>query len=194
MQIQLPAFLDPVHDGQRTFRTVLDAMARPGRVGATAEIVAPAPWVSAAAAVCLTLLDLETRLWVQPGFSVEGQNWVQFHTGCRWGRSPQDAHFALIWDAATCPPLSRFHPGSAEFPETSTTLILQLPALSGGQPMTLTGPGILGTQLMAPPLSPSFWAQWQANHQAYPLGVDVLCCAGTSLVALPRTAQATPTA
>lgn len=192
MPTQLPAFPNPVHDTQRTFRTVLDAMAHPGRIGATAAVVAPVPLQPSAAAVCLTLLDFETHLWLQPGFSAEAQQWLQFHTGCRWARSPQTAAFALIWDAATCPSLDTFQQGTAEYPETSTTLILQLPALSGGEMVTLAGPGILGSRAIAPPLPPTFWLQWQANHQHYPLGVDLICCAGTDLLALPRTSHAIP--
>lgn len=184
-----PAFSNPVHDAQRTFRSILDAMAHPGTIRAVAPVSAPAPLVPAIAALCLTLLDLETHVWVQPGLPEACQTWLQFHTGFRRTETPHLAQFALVWDMQTAPPLETFCLGSSEFPEASTTLIGQLPALEGGRRVEVQGPGILGTRAIAPPLPAPFWPQWQINHQHYPLGVDVILCAETDLLALPRTAQ-----
>jgi alpha-D-ribose 1-methylphosphonate 5-triphosphate synthase subunit PhnH len=37
--------------------------------------------------------------------------------------------------------------------------------------------------------SAQFWAQWQANHAAFPRGVDVLFTCGADAVGLPRTTR-----
>ena len=64
-------FADPVHDAQRSFRAVLDAMSRPGRIAQITGVTAPGPLGAAAGAVLLTLVDHETRLWLDPDAAAE---------------------------------------------------------------------------------------------------------------------------
>lgn len=184
-----PGFQNPVHDAQRTFRTLLDALARPGRVDRLPiDLTPPASLSPACAGACLTLLDLDTWVWRQPGLDAEVSRWLSFHTGCRFTQSPQQATFALITDGATLPDLQTFAWGSAEAPEASTTLLIQVPSLLGGIPVTVHGPGILGDWAIAPQLPLCFWTQWVAHHQTYPRGVDVFLFGQHDVMGLPRTA------
>ena len=185
----LPAFKDPVHDAQRTFRALLDAMARPGIPQTTATLTPPDELSSSCAAACLTLLDLETVVWLQPGLSEAVHAWLTFHTNCRFTSAPQTADFALIWDIATAPSLVAFHQGTPEYPEASTSLFIQLPALAGGTAMRLEGPGILNSIVLNLPFAQNFWTQWQAMTANYPLGVDGWCFAHNQVLGLPRTAR-----
>lgn len=189
MLTQLPSFKDPVHDAQQTFRALLDALARPGIPQATAELTVPEGLTPSCAAACLTLLDLETMMWLQPGLPEVARSWLLFHTGCRFVPHPQAADFALIWDIETVPSLFDFSWGTAEFPEASTSLLIQLPALWGGNPVTLCGPGILDVITVVAPLPVEFWQQWQEMTADYPLGVDSWCFAGDQVLGLPRTAR-----
>ncbi len=194
-----PGFHDRVHDAQRTFRTLLDALAHPGQVGAIAPRLTPPPGLGiGCAAACLTLLDLETRLWLAPGLdagldaglNAELEAWLVFHTGCRMVRSPAQADFAVIGAQGSCPDLDAFSWGTADYPEASTTVLIQVDGLGGGEPMLLRGPGIKTEQAIAPQVSPHFWAQWAANHRAYPLGIDVFLFTDDRVMGLPRTAAA----
>ena len=128
-----PGFSDPVMESQGTFRTVLNAMINPGRVlSAGGSLKAPEPLHPAAAAVCLTLLDFETPLWVDlPGGS-ESMRWLQFHCGCPLIPHPSAAKFALITNWTDAPSLGEFYIGKDESPGSSATLILQVSGLTSG--------------------------------------------------------------
>lgn len=186
----IPGFQDRVHDAQSTFRTLLTALAHPGQIEAIAVTITPPEGITPAlAAACLTLLDLETRVWLQPGLAAAVAPWLLFHTGCRVTPHPHQADFAVIWNSFEMPDLTTFQWGTAEAPETSTTLFIQTPQLSEGQAVVLSGPGILHERAIAPQLPASFWPQWHANHRAYPLGVDVFLFAQHHVMGLPRTAN-----
>jgi alpha-D-ribose 1-methylphosphonate 5-triphosphate synthase subunit PhnH len=188
---QLPGFQDPVQQAQQTFRALLEALARPGMPQAPAAVTPPAGLRPSCAAACLTLLDLETTLWIQPGLAPEVQAWLLFHTGCHLTEKPEQADFALIWDLETAPRLDHFQWGSPEYPEASTSLLVQCPDpdASSGLPVTLQGPGIRQALRVAWPLPMDFWEQWQQMTAQYPLGVDVWICTKTQVWGLPRTTQ-----
>ncbi|MBD2108084.1 phosphonate C-P lyase system protein PhnH [Nodosilinea sp. FACHB-13] len=186
---QLPGFKDPVHDAQQTFRALLDALARPGIQQTTASLTPPEGLNPGCAAACLTLLDLETTVWLQPGISESVRSWLLFHTGCRFTAQPQTADFAVIDRIETMPRLEEFNWGTAAYPEASTSLLIQLPALQGAESATLHGPGILDTVTIQMPLVADFWQQWQAMTTNYPLGLDIWCFADRQVLGLPRTAR-----
>ncbi len=182
----LPGFQDAIHEAQTTFRTLLDALAHPGRsCPITSPVTLPDRMFSTCAVACLTLLDLETQVWLQPGLEIEP--WLRFHTGCRLTQDPQQANFAVIWDVVRSPALQAFNPGTAEYPEASTTLLIQVEGLVGGEAVVLEGPGILGERTIAPNLPAQFWQQWISNHHAYPLGIDIFLFDQTHVMGLPRT-------
>jgi alpha-D-ribose 1-methylphosphonate 5-triphosphate synthase subunit PhnH len=177
-----PGFADPVADAQACFRAVLDAMARPGRLHAVPGVAAPAPLCDAAAAVLLTLADHETGLWLDPAAGA-ARGWVGFHTGAPEAPLGRAA-FAL---ALSLPPLEALCQGADETPEGSATVILQIGALGSGEAFVLEGPGLREpTVLRADGLPADFAGTWAANRARFPLGVDLILCAGGQLTALPR--------
>jgi alpha-D-ribose 1-methylphosphonate 5-triphosphate synthase subunit PhnH len=182
--ISLPGFEDPVRDAQVTFRAVLDAMARPGRLHNVGQsLTAPAPLDRATAAVLLTLIDNETPLWLDPA-AVAARDWLAFHCGAAIIDAPGEATFAL---ALSMPNLDELPGGTHETPETSATLILQVSALGTGTRYRLSGPGLrVPTPLAVTGLPEDFTRIWQANHALYPRGIDLVLCADTTLTALPR--------
>lgn len=186
----LPGFADYVLDSQRAFRALLDAMDHPGRVvEVPGSETAPDPLHPATAAVCLTLADFETPLWLDARAStLETLAYLRFHCGCRLVDAPGQGRFALISEPGSMPPLTAFAAGSDEFPERSTTLIVQVEALVTGRGRRLTGPGIrVEARLEARGLPDTFWRDFRHNHALFPRGVDVLLTAGRELAALPRT-------
>lgn len=188
----LPGLADPTLDRQRIFRSVLEAISRPGRiVDMTAVIQTPVPLHPATAAVCLTLLDFDTPLWLDDAATrPEVVEWLRFHCGMPLASEPEAAGFALVTDAEHMPPLSSFNAGTAEHPERSATVIVQVRALIRGRGRRLTGPGIADeVHLDVAGVPESFWTWTSDNHAQFPRGVDVLVSAGQVIAALPRTTR-----
>jgi alpha-D-ribose 1-methylphosphonate 5-triphosphate synthase subunit PhnH len=182
-------FAEPVLAAQATFRTVMNAMARPGTVRYLIGIAAPPPLSPTAAAVALTLLDYETAFWLDAPLAAapEVARWISFHTGARLTADPAAAAFAFVADAAAAPPFARFALGSPEYPDRSTTMVLQVEQLTEGDGMVLRGPGIAGSRrLAASPLPADFLARLADNRAQFPRGVDVLLAAADAVAGLPR--------
>ena len=179
-----PGFADPVADAQATFRAVLDAMARPGRLHRVGQALEPPPPLDrATAAVLLALTDHETPLWLDPGCAA-ASDWLAFHCGTAIVTDPAHASFAV---ALTLPDLANLPAGSHEVPEASATLLVQVRALGHGTAWRLTGPGLREPALLAIDGLPHDFARiWRDNHALFPRGIDLVLCAGEQLAALPR--------
>jgi alpha-D-ribose 1-methylphosphonate 5-triphosphate synthase subunit PhnH len=186
-------FADPVFDAQKVFRAVMDAMAQPGTVQSSGDLtVPPAPLSAVAAAVALALCDADTPLWLDPAVqsSSAARHWLGFHTGAPLANTPADAHFAIVTDPAELMALENFAQGTQEYPDRSTTLIMQVSSLSGGTALHLEGPGIETSASIAPTSLPRhFVEQWKQNHARFPRGVDVILAAPEGVACLPRTTR-----
>jgi alpha-D-ribose 1-methylphosphonate 5-triphosphate synthase subunit PhnH len=186
----LAGLADPTLDSQRIFRGLLEAMAHPGRiVDVAAAFQPPPPLHPAAASACLALLDFDTPLWLDDAAArSDAIEWLRFHCGVPIVAGPQAARFALIADPERMPPLDAFDAGTAEHPERSATLIVQVPTLLGGTGRRLTGPGIaVEARLEIAGVPDAFWTWVAGNHARFPLGVDIVLSAGRVIAALPRT-------
>ena len=192
MITNLLGFQNLIHDSQTTFRTLLNALSRPGTVNKIdVQLTPPSRLNVACAAACLTLFDLETQIWLQPGIDEEINNWLLFHTGCRFTKDVNQADFAVIWDIDSMPDLSQFKQGTPVYPEDSTTLLIMLGRQELDMPTDkypiISGAGIDGQITIPINLSDSFWQQWQKNHNSYPLGVDIYFFFYNGVIGLPRT-------
>jgi len=179
-----------VFAAQSTFRKVMDATARPGSIQTIAATEgAPAQLAQGAAAIALTLFDHDTPIWLDPAVASEKvKQWLRFNTGCPIVADQTQAAFALGGDLAALPQLESFALGTPDYPDRSTTLILQLASLTDGDRLSLSGPGIQGTASLAPAgLPKDFIEQLAANRALFPRGVDLLLVAGNNVAALPRT-------
>lgn len=185
-------FERPALEAQRIYRRLLDAMARPGRLQDLSEAPEPPAGLSrATAGIALTLLDFETRVWLDPSLrGGEAEAWLRFHCNCPFVEDPKAAAFALVVDAGAMPRLDDFDEGDARYPDRSTTIIVQIPSLRGGEPVTLEGPGIDGAAEVAPAGLPTdFWQQMADNGREFQLGVDLMVVDDEAVLGLPRTVR-----
>jgi alpha-D-ribose 1-methylphosphonate 5-triphosphate synthase subunit PhnH len=188
-----PGFADKVASAQSTFRSVMDAMARPGSVQrVVASTGFPVPLMRGTAAIALTLFDHDTPIWLDARMSETSDvtKWLKFHSGAPVVQDSSIASFALIGDAAALPGLERFSLGSNEYPDRSTTLIVQLESLAEGAKIELRGPGIDGSATIQAAIKPAdLFERLTVNEKLFPRGIDVVLVADDSIVAIPRTAR-----
>ncbi|MHC0052600.1 phosphonate C-P lyase system protein PhnH [Actibacterium sp. D379-3] len=188
MQALTGGFADAPVQAAQAFRAALNAMARPGRIQTLRGATPPAPLSVAAGTLLLTLADAETPVYLAPSHDLpELRDWLAFHTGAPIV-GPAEAVFAVGgWSALH--PLRAYRIGTAEYPDRSATLIVEVALLSKAG-ATLTGPGIETTETLRLPNITAL----QANAALYPLGLDFYFTAGDQLAGLPRTTQvAAPT-
>lgn len=190
-EILLPAWDEPVHASQATFRTVLDALSRPGVLHTLPVAVSgPVPLEMATAALLLALADFDTPIWRDAQACAPAvAAWLRFHCGCPMTGMPDEAAFAVIAEPAALA-IARFARGSSEYPDRSTTVLVQVPSLVAGPASTLSGPGIEHEAVLrVGGLPGDFERQWQHNAAGFPLGVDLVFCCGNRIVGLPRTTR-----
>jgi alpha-D-ribose 1-methylphosphonate 5-triphosphate synthase subunit PhnH len=189
---ELPAgFADKMLAAQSTFRSVMDAMARPGSVQRIRPVAGtPAPMMRGTAAIALTLFDHDTPVWLDGATAAtpDVAKWLKFHTSAPVIADSSVCSFAVVGDAQNLPPLDRLALGSSEYPDRSTTLILQVDSLVAPT-WELTGPGIDGTAVLQAKIPASLIEQLAVNAALFPRGIDVVLVHDDAIVAIPRTTR-----
>jgi len=178
-------FADAPREAAVAFRAALQALARPGRIETVAGAVPPAPASPAAGALLLTLCDPETGVYLAGDHDSPAlRQWITFHCGAPLV-GPERADFALgSW--AALQPLSTYRIGTAEYPDRSATLIVEMDRLEA-KGARLTGPGIETEAALSLPELAAF----QGNRARFPLGFDCYFTCGDRLAGLPRSTRVT---
>jgi len=191
---EMPAgFADKVLSAQTTFRSVMDAMARPGIVRQVkASVGTPSALMRGTAAIALTLFDHDTPIWLDRTMA-EGADvakWLKFHSGAPVIADSSVCSFALVGHGDALPAFDRLSLGSNEYPDRSTTLILQVESLAEGKVYELCGPGIDGTAVLQAMIEPEdLFERLAVNATLFPRGLDVVLVHDDAVVAIPRTTR-----
>jgi len=180
-------FKAPPVDSAHAFRAIMEAMARPGQIQKIAGAQPPAPLSIAAGTVLLTLCDTDTPVYLAGNADTDdARAWLAFHTGAPL-TGPSHAMFAVgEWD--TLMPLGGYPVGTPEYPDRSTTLIVECAELEASG-ATLRGPGIKSEAALSLPETRAF----QSNRALFPLGLDFIFTCGDELAALPRSTEVSRT-
>ena len=186
-------FSDPVLQSQGGFRAIMDALANPGTVQKLAlPATAHRHLTGELASVLLTLSDQDTPIWLADALrGADGvEPFVAFHTGAPVVQEPGRAMFAFATSADALPRLDAFNLGTQEYPDRSTTIVLAVPALTSGAELITRGPGIRDHGHISPlGLPGDFIAQWAANRDLFPRGIDLLLVADGAVMGLPRSTR-----
>ncbi|MBB3290817.1 MULTISPECIES: phosphonate C-P lyase system protein PhnH [unclassified Rhizobium] len=189
-------FIDPVFDAQSVFKKAMDAMARPGTLQTVeADVAPPAPLGVAAGAIGLTLCDHDTSVWLSNSLARSSlPEWLGFHTGAPVISDRLEAQFAFIEAGMALSSFSQFGIGTQEYPDRSTTIVLEVQSLEGGKELALSGPGIKDVTMIGPVGLPDALLRiWNDNRALFPRGVDLILTADRQFLCLPRTTKITAT-
>jgi alpha-D-ribose 1-methylphosphonate 5-triphosphate synthase subunit PhnH len=189
-------FAEPVFEAQSVFKMLMDGMARPGTIQTVAaDVTAPAPLGMAAGAIGLTLCDHDTPVWLSSGLARSAiPEWLGFHTGAPLTTEKAEARFAFVEAGTMLSTFGLFAAGTQEYPDRSTTVVIELADLEGGRRLALMGPGIQSVTEIAPVgLPETFLRLWTENRALFPRGIDIVLTAGKRFLCLPRTTKITAT-
>jgi alpha-D-ribose 1-methylphosphonate 5-triphosphate synthase subunit PhnH len=194
---------DRVLHAQADFRSLLDALARPGTIKALGQsALVPPPRLNVSSAfVGFALLDAGV------GFHLVNMSDAEAtYLAANTGASPaalEEAAFVFTDGHEPSSTLEGINCGSLTYPDTSATIVIQVDALSpepqpGGLMLTLEGPGIDGrAQASLRGLNPDLLLALAARNAEFPLGIDALvtCDDGRGgrprVLGVPRTSRVT---
>ena len=190
-------FADLSHDSQIVFAVLMQAFAHPGSLYKIPNLLwAPDPLSQVTAAILLGLCDFETPLWLDKMLNTQAvQDYLRFHIAAPIVESTQNAKFAVVAHLQAMPHFDEFSLGSLDYPDESTTLIIQLESLKGKQGFSVSGPGI--DPNISPPsfypegLHEDFFEKRARLQSLFPRGLDIIFVCGGSVIALPRSTLVT---
>lgn len=176
-------FEKPAVQSAHAFRSVMEAMARPGTVQDIGGATPPVPLSAATGCVLLTLCDTDTPVYLAGEADCEAvRAWLAFHTGAPLS-GPSHCAFAVgRWEDLL--PLSAYPIGTADYPDRSATLIVDCPTLTTSGAV-LRGPGIKSQTALSLPERAAF----QSNRALFPLGLDFILTCEDRVAALPRSTE-----
>jgi alpha-D-ribose 1-methylphosphonate 5-triphosphate synthase subunit PhnH len=190
---------DEVFDSQATFRALLEAMSRPGRIfqaPARRYEGAPSGLTPHVLSILKTLCDHRVT------FSVAGvparEAWESYLAMnlATPARPADQGDYVLFNGAAYDDVFFRLKQGNLEFPESSATGILAVGHLEAERrdalcALRLSGPGIEGaTTVYVSGLDPRYVEARSSAVLRFPLGIDlILVDAEARVVGIPRTSN-----
>jgi len=185
---------DPVLGSQSIFRSMLEALSRPGvpvhipALGVEGPDALPPEVLTLLISIC----DHDTPIWLEEPLRASPlAKWLAFHCSAPMTADPLQASFAVLHGpSAPSAMLDQFALGDVRYPERSTTVIFCCDDLTSGAPIALTGPGVEARLAIRPSgLPDDFVTMAQVNHESFPRGVDVLLVAGSQMIGLPRSTK-----
>jgi alpha-D-ribose 1-methylphosphonate 5-triphosphate synthase subunit PhnH len=192
-----------VFDGQKHYRTLLQATARPGSIGQFDDVLLDVPpgLNRATALIAMALFSADSSFHIVPG-KAEAEEFIQQQTAAT-RCAPEQAEFLIILDAMQADvmrELDQTRVGSLAYPDMGATVIVQVAALSpapmaGCLRLRLKGPGIESETVVFVSGAPeALFESLRARNIEFPLGVDAfLTCdslaVGPCAMALPRTTR-----
>ena len=198
------AFEDAVHDSQQCFRLLLKAMSEPGELVTLDRSEGFGAMHKAATQTLLSLSDNATPIWLSESHLKDAaiRENIRFHCGSPVTETQNSASFAVIAEQDLADfdcNKATFSLGCEEYPDQSTTVIVELSSLSNGSvankskdgiTLTLSGPGIESQSMLnIGAVSTEFqhFLQGRQGHFAFPLGIDLILVCDEIITCLPRT-------
>lgn len=191
-------YFDEVFDTQTAFRSIMQALARPGqlqKLDAMKKLNPPKPLNAATACIGLTLMSQDSLFHVEEQQFPQGKEYFSVNTSARFCEI-SEAAFLYIQGQDSTATIAKAHTGLLEYPETSATVIIDVMAMSE-EPMAdalalnMQGPGVLDEKtVFIKGINPEILGMIQAKNGEYPLGIDVFMTdKKNQVLGIPRTNQ-----
>nr|QNO55242.1 hypothetical protein MHJDHPNH_00044 [Methanosarcinales archaeon ANME-1 ERB7] len=182
-------------DAQLTFRKVLDAMAKPGKVVKMPNISLNTPTENKYPFLILTsLLDHEVGFKVLDVKNRENtediSRYISSNTGSHES-SLEDADFILIYDGSSGGTIHEMKRGTLEYPDESAILIYDARRIGDGVHLTISGPGIRDElEIAIDGIEEEEIRDIVKVNSEFPLGIDVIFSdLYGNIVCLPRSTR-----
>lgn len=173
------------HASQRTFRAMLDALARPGRTGR----LHPPSGVPAALVVALALADVDVTTHVLTG--ADELDWAEVLRAATGTRAVELEHADIV--VALRPPtpdeIRSLRRGRPDAPELGARLSLAVESLGSGDVLlTMRGPGVpVVRELEVGGVDAPVLEAIAAVNRRFPAGIDTFLVAADGVIAgIPR--------
>jgi alpha-D-ribose 1-methylphosphonate 5-triphosphate synthase subunit PhnH len=183
---------------QSIFRTLLDSMARPGKVSKLPDQALDSPIECFYPFLLLfTLLDPEVGFKVlDPKGCVDKAEVARYISSNTGGTDLplRDADFILIFGGSSERSIPDIKRGSPEYPDESATLIYQVENIGAGHTFTLSGPGIHSEcQVAIEGIDLEEIGALVEANQDFPMGLDAIFVDRTGkFICLPRSTKVRP--
>lgn len=191
---------DMVHDSQKTFRTLMMALAFPGVIRKLEPVplsINP-PDIGYVLHPLLTLLDLETCYHVyarDKALQEEVSKYIEINTNSR-AVNPEQADFILCLEPSLDERFTSLKRGTLSHPNDSATVFYLVDEISSrpqtdGVEFSLAGPGIKTEQFVSVSgMAPDDIEQWRQTRNDYPTGIDIYLVSRTgNIIGIPRSAD-----
>lgn len=175
--MELEYQFDFVHDGQKVFRGLLEAIANPGEIKSIRQESGKFEGKYAVLlALGCTLLDNEEKMYVEKNPSLSSE--LHSLTLCREDEL-MIADYVFLSSEMNYGSLEQIlrnvKHGTYADPQESATVILSCESIQGKESMTLMGPGIKGEkQISVYPYIKKTITLYRNLNIEYPLGVDMV--------------------
>ncbi len=167
---------DVIFDSQRIFRSLLDAMANPGRIITLPEIGIKTPAANRYPLLLLmTLLDHEVSFSVLDNGALVTEC-LKTNTGSKESRL-EDSDFILVYGGSSHGLIRGARVGTLEYPDDSATVIYDIDSIGddGGDVLfELSGPGIADKRMIGASGIEQTEIEDVLAMRDYPLGLDLI--------------------
>lgn len=177
----IASFSHSFADSQRAFRLILKAISEPGVKVTLPRIPVWGNASPAVTAILMTLVDRETPFWLDSSLGDEAMLATLQRFGARTA-AKAEASVALL-HAASDIAIAEFSPDSC----SPATVIIEVPTLSGGLTLRLSGPNLRESRAVAPKLPKAVLHYLRERVHSFPQPIDLIFTCGDQMMALPHT-------
>lgn len=185
-----------IFDSQRHFRTILDAMARPGTIHRIKDqqINPPDDLHRVSAYIGFALLNAEVTFYID-GVRKQIAYYFTINTFSRESLC-SEANFLFLTGSSSTDIIDTAKSGNLLYPERGATLVIDIDTVSSvplvhGHGLTLQGPGVENEiSFFIEGISLSLIAAIKEKNEEFPLGVDVILTdRHNDFVCIPRSSK-----